>query len=66
MPNKTVFPIPGLFAVGYPATEHEVSSDDDLDAHLASGAFALTAAEARKRSPLPNPKPETQTTSKER
>ncbi len=48
-----VFPIRGLIGVGFSDTEHEVETEEELDAHLASGAFALSAKEAEERSPLP-------------
>jgi hypothetical protein len=52
-----VYPIAGLIGVGFPNTEHDVEDDDDLAAHLASGAFALSPEEAEKRSPLYSPPP---------
>lgn len=56
-----VYPVRGVLAVGYPDTELEVETAAEAKRLVATGAFALSAAEAEKASPWgPLPKTDSQ------
>lgn len=49
MAKHTVFHIPGRFVHGLPLIDHEVDTKEEADAAVATGAFAHSAAEAKKQ-----------------